>query len=166
MVDSLVSPSTGPWSLFPQVEDVVRHQRRNARLAEVGNDLPPVVGGVVGRMEEDVAYGIGEGLPLGGPVGDDRLRVDRLQDIQRSCVVRFIDQCALLKGMLLLDAIFFDLQDPGIPYLVGVQHMAEQWKTPVRQVGPVHPEFFDQLLVEVMVVREDVFEEGGHNESG
>ena len=60
------------------------------------------------------------------------------------------------------DAKFFFTKDTGIPDLMRIQHVAEQGKTPVRQVALVHAEFFHQLLVEVVVVGKNVFEERDH----
>ncbi len=114
--------------------------------------------GVVGYVKENVAHGIREGLPPGVLVSNHGLQIHGLQDLQRIVEIGVVNACTLLQSMLLLYAKGLQLEYPGIPNLVCVQHVVEQGETPLGEVRLVLPEFFNQLLVEVMMVRKDVLE--------
>lgn len=123
---------------------------------------PAMVGGVVRGMEKNVAYEVGECLAPGVGVGDGRVQVDRLQDLQGGCEVGLINERALLQCVLLMDTEFLLFQDPGIPHLVRVQHVAKQREAPFRQIDLMNPELADQLLVEVVMIGEDILEQVYH----
>ena len=123
---------------------------------------PAMVGGVVRGMEKNVAYEVGECLAPGVGVGDGRVQVDRLQDLQGGCEVGLINERALLQRVLLMDTEFLLFQDPGIPDLVRVQHVAKQREAPFRQIDLMNPELADQLLVEVVMIGEDILEQVYH----
>ena len=131
-------------------------------MAEIGDDLSAVVGMVVGRMEEDVADEVGVRNAFGGFVRDGGVKINGLQDLQRVHVIGLINGGTLVQGMLMLDAEFLARENPGIPNLVGIEHVTEQRKTALRKIRPMNPEFLHELPVEMMVVGEDVPEEGGH----
>lgn len=73
-------------------------------------------------------------------------------------VVHAINFRALVEGMELLD---FELlrspEDPGIPDMMCVQHVAEEGETALRKLVSMLLKFFYELLVEVMMIPEHLF---------
>jgi len=148
--------------LFPCKKYKIAGKRLATDLAHRSHYLSPVVGGVVGHVEKDVAHAVFERLAFGVGVADQIAQVNRIQYFQRGLVVLKFQRPTNVESMRLKNPIWRFPKDAGIPYLVCIENVAEQTHRLGRDQCLMLLNEVDEQGVEVVVVEEQVAQEGLH----
>lgn len=148
--------------LLPCKKYKIAGKRLATHLPHRSHYLSPVVGGVVGHVEKDVAHAVFKRLAFGVGVADQIAQVNRIQYFQRGLVVLKLHCPTNVESMLLKHAIWCFPKDAGIPYLVCIEDVAEQTHRLGRDQCLMLLNEVDDQGVEVVVVEEQVAQEGLH----
>ncbi len=108
------------------VKDVIGNDGFYALLPEVGDDLPPVMGGVIAHVKQYFLNGILKFSAAGVAVGDGFAEVSIGNDLQGAQVVGLVIGLAGFQGVELMYSQRFFRHYSGIPYLVSVDHMRKE----------------------------------------
>jgi len=124
---------------------------------QLGQDLSPVVGGMVDDLEKDVLDITGKGPSLGVGIFHPLLEIMGIgHDLKGGALVVVMDVPPNIMGMDLPKTILRCLpQDPLVPDVVGIQNMAEQ-PLALPWYGGHGPALLDQELIAKKIVIEEL----------
>lgn len=145
------------------IQDIIGRERFEAAFPELGSDLRPVVGRVVNNVKKDISHVVGKRLSPGIGVAERGVKVGHIEQKEGVVVVGFVyfsespDRVELPDGKGGMYG-----SNPVVPYLVGIQDMAEEPYRLFRGLARVGCKDPRQLLVVVMSVVEQFFKKIFH----